>query len=162
MRGNLVAILIGVDNAEFIIQGADVRGPSRGPIAHLGPLGWTCIGVTGADTSRCNRSHIIHSFLSREVHQKAIPGCCDVNNFWKKFWEVESYGTKVTHPQVMTKEEKEDLEKVESLLTHTGSRYHVEDSPKLPCNREMAINRLERIENKDQAHFCAARVPKHH
>jgi hypothetical protein len=51
----------------------------------------------------------------------------------------------------MTKEEKNALEKVESSLTHNGSRYSVavpwkEDCLILPINREMAIERLEGTE----------------
>ena len=51
----------------------------------------------------------------------------------------------------MTKEEKNALEKVESSLTHNGSRYSVpvpwnEDCLILPINREMAIKRLEGTE----------------
>jgi hypothetical protein len=51
----------------------------------------------------------------------------------------------------MTKEEKNALEKVESSLSHNGSRYSIavpwkEDFPTLPTNREMAVKRLEGTE----------------
>ena len=43
-QDGLVDLLIGVDNAELHYSRADVRGEEGGPVARLGPLGWTCIG----------------------------------------------------------------------------------------------------------------------
>ena len=40
----LVDLLIGIDNADLHYSHVDLRGQDGGPIARLGPLGWTCIG----------------------------------------------------------------------------------------------------------------------
>ena len=150
-KNGLVDLLIGVDNADLHYSKADVNGPPGSPIARLGPLGWTCIGPTGRQLGK--RSHLImHSFLTRDAHiEKANVGCCDVNNTLRKFWEIETYGTETKRAEVMTKEERSALEKVESSLTHNGSRYSLavpwkEDNPGLPNNRELAKNRLESTE----------------
>ena len=77
---------------------------------------------------------------------------CDVNSTLRKFWEIKSHGTETKRSAVMTKEERNGLEKVESSLTHNGSRYSTavpwkEDYPTLPTNREMAMKRLEGTES---------------
>ena len=45
-RGGIVHLLLGVDNVHLHNSIADIQGKSGDPIARLGPLGWTCIGVT--------------------------------------------------------------------------------------------------------------------
>ena len=150
-RDGLVDLLIGVDNADLHYSKVDVHGPPNSPTARLGPLGWTCIGPTGKQDSK--RSHLImHSFLTRDAHiNKAKVDCCDVNSTLRRFWEVESYGTDTKRSAVMTKEEKNALNRVESSLTHNRSRYSIavpwkEGGPTLPNNREMAKKRLESTE----------------
>ena len=108
----------------------------------------TCIGPTRKPDSK--RSHfIMHSFLTRDARiNKAKVGCCDVNSTLQRFWQIESYGTDTKRSAVMTKEEKNALNRVESSLTHNGSRYSIpvpwkEGGPTLPNNREMAKKRLE-------------------
>jgi hypothetical protein len=69
----------------------------------------------------------------------------------RAFWEIEAYGTETKQVEVMTKDERSALQKVESSLTHNGSRYSLavpwkEDNPGLPNNRELAKNRLESTE----------------
>lgn len=147
-----VDLLIGVDNADLHYSMADVRGPNGGPIARLGPLGWTCIGRSGTHDANGNRSHIVHSFLAMKPQNvSASPDCCNVNDTLRKFWEVENYGTDIQRAQIMTKEEKSALDKVEASLTHTGTRYRLsvpwkEERPELPSNRQMALKRLESTE----------------
>ena len=150
-RDGLVDLLIGVDNADLHYSKVDVHGPPNSPTARLGPLGWTCIGPTGKQDSK--RSHLImHSFLTRDAHiNKANVGCCVVNSSLRRFWEIESYGTDTKRSAVMTKEEKNALNRVESSLTHNGSRYSIgvpwkEGGPTLPKNREMTKKRLKSTE----------------
>ncbi len=55
-KDGLIDLLIGVDNADLHYCRADIQGETGGPIARLGPLGWTCIGAP--DTSVA-RTHVI-------------------------------------------------------------------------------------------------------
>ena len=150
-QNGLVDVLIGVDNADLHYSKVDVHGPPGGPIARLGPLGWTCIGPTGGQFEK--RSHLImHSFLTRDApNEKTNVSCCDINNTLRNFWEIETYGTEAKRAEVMTKEEKIALEKVKSSLTYNGNCYSItvpwkEDNLVLPNNREMAKKRLESTE----------------
>ena len=155
-HNGLVDLLIGVDNVDLHYSKVDVHGPPGGPIARLGPLGWTCVGPTGRSSEK--RSHlIIHSFLTRETcKEKPNVSCCEVNDTLRKFWEIEEYGTEVKRTEVMTKEERQALEKVETSLNHNGSRYSVavpwkEEFKGLPNNRETAMKRLECTERSLKA-----------
>ena len=150
-QNGLVDELIGVDNADLHYSKVDVHGPPSSPIARLGRLGWTCIGPTGRQLEK--RSHLImHSFLTRDApSEKTNVSCCDIINNLRKFWEIETYGTEKKRANVMTKEEKIALEKVESSLTYNGNRYSIavawkEDNLVLPNNREMVKKRLESTE----------------
>jgi hypothetical protein len=58
-------LLIGVDNPDLHFSIVDIQGPSGGPVARLGPLGWTCIGSAAKDTNHHSRSH-----LARTLHTK--------------------------------------------------------------------------------------------
>ena len=44
-NNGLVDLLVGIDNAELHYSRVDLRGKGGGPIARLGPLGWSCIGA---------------------------------------------------------------------------------------------------------------------
>ena len=41
---SITDILIGSDNAELMTAKREVTGVAGEPVAHLTPLGWTCIG----------------------------------------------------------------------------------------------------------------------
>jgi hypothetical protein len=43
-KDGLVDVSIGVDNPEIHFSMVDFQGVDGGPVARLGPLGWTCIG----------------------------------------------------------------------------------------------------------------------
>ena len=94
-------LLIGVDNADLHYSRADIRGATGGPIARLGPLGWTCIG---APDTAVARTHVIRTLLSRSALSIGNT-CCDVDQSIKRFWEVEACGSATTQPEIYTEEE---------------------------------------------------------
>ena len=59
-KDGFVDLLIGVDNADLHYSRADIRGATSGPIARLGPLGWTCIG---APDTAVARTHLIRTLV---------------------------------------------------------------------------------------------------
>ena len=63
-RGGIVHLLLGVDNVHLQNSIADIQGKSGDPIAHIGPLGWTCVGVTSKKALEGERSHLFH-FLKK-------------------------------------------------------------------------------------------------
>lgn len=78
-KDGLVDLLIGVDNTELHYSRENVRGNSEGPVARLGPLGWTCIGVTGVHNQVGARTRVVRTHLS-DNQLKNVWGsfCCDV------------------------------------------------------------------------------------
>ena len=60
-QGGIVDLLLGVDNAQLHYSIADIQGKNDGPIARLGSLGWTCVGVTSEKASEGKGSHLVHS-----------------------------------------------------------------------------------------------------
>ena len=122
-KDGTIDLLIGVDNADLHYCRADIRGEQGGPIARLGPLGWTCIGAP--DTSVA-RTHVIRTLFSRDP-LNSQGSCCDLDQSIKRFWEIETCGSEITPPEVYTEEEKAALAKVKESLSYntTTHRYTV-------------------------------------
>ena len=152
-KDGLVDLLIGVDNAELHYSRADIRGQAGGPIARLGPLGWTCIGAP--DTAAA-RTHVIRTLFSRDLLKSdGEDVCCDVDQSIKRFWEIETCGTEVDQPRIYTAEENAALTQVKESLSYDPNthRYTVgvpwkANRPKLPDNRKQAMSRLCNTERK--------------
>ena len=90
----VVDLLIEIDNSELHYSNVDLRGRNGGPIARLGPLGWSCIGAPEENDSVRARSHAIRTLFTREPLWNEKKGsCCDVDNSLKRFWEIEKSGT---------------------------------------------------------------------
>ena len=63
----VVDLLIGIDNSELHYDShVDLRAENGGPIARLGPLGWSCIGAPDENDSLRARSHVIRTLFTRE------------------------------------------------------------------------------------------------
>ena len=150
-KDGFVDLLIGVDNADLHDSRADIRGATGGPIARLGPLGWTCIG---APDTAVARTHVIRTLLSRSSLSSGNT-CCDVDQSIKRFWKVEACGSEITQPEIYTEEEQAALTQVKESLSYdtTTNRYTVgvpwkPERPKLLDNREQAMSRLCNTERK--------------
>lgn len=147
-KDGLVDLLIGVDNADLHYSFVDVRGRLGEPVARLDPLGWTCIGCPEGRVGCGTRTHTIRTLLTREVGPTCgTGGCCDLDQTLKRFWEIESYGTKRTDLIVCTEEEKIALDKVSGSVRYNNGRYSIavpwkEQRPQLPNNRQVAKSRL--------------------
>ena len=146
-QDGLVDLLIGVDNAELHYSRADVRGKEGGPVARLGPLGWTCIGSPEGGRSTETTTHISRTLLTREPLTAVNGVCCDIDHTLKRFWEVENCGTESCDTKIFTEEESETLRKLGDSISYTGERYKVgvlrkDNKPELPDNRHTAMSRL--------------------
>ena len=90
LRNQEVDLLIEVDNADLLYSRADVRGEPGSLIARLGPLGWSCIGMTEKQHDSSRRAHTIRTlFFKNPVEVNTVPPCCEVDENVKRFWEIE-------------------------------------------------------------------------
>ena len=120
----------------------------KGPVARLGPLGWTCIGSPNGSKEFCHkRASFLSTFFMR-------PNVFDeINASLKKFWEVENSGVNVNKQEILTPDEKKALSQVQNSLKFVDGRYQLEvpwknERPVLPDNYTMALKRLENTELK--------------
>ena len=148
-----VDLLIGVDNAELHYSRADVQGEKGGPVARLGPLGWTCIGSPEGEQGSRARAHVSRALFAQEPSVGIDSVCCDIDHILKRFWEVENCGTERVDNVIFTEEENEVLKKLKASIHYTGNGYKVgvpwkEDKPLLPNNCRTALIRLRNTENK--------------
>ncbi|PFX16011.1 hypothetical protein AWC38_SpisGene19740 [Stylophora pistillata] len=144
----LVDLLIGIDNAELHYSHFDLRGKLGGPIARLGPLGWSCIGAPDESETARTRSHVIRSlFTSEPIWSERKESCCNFDMSLKRFWEIEKSGTDRDDRLVFTEEERLALSEVKDSLKYKNGRYRVvvpwkENKPDLPDTKPMALSRL--------------------
>ena len=151
-NNGLVDLLVGIDNAELHYSHVDLRGKSGGPIARLGPLGWSCIGAPDENEAARTRSHVIRALFTKEPEwSDGRESCCDVDISLKRFWEIEKSGTERTDRLVLTEEERLALNKVKHSLQYEKGRYRVavpwkDEKPELPDTKPMALSRLRSTE----------------
>ena len=133
-------LLIGVDNLDMHVSIVDFQGPPGGPVARLGPLGWTCIGPPDKNTEYRPRSFLSRSLFTRTGNvENGLSDCCSIDRSIRNFWEVENIGTDKACTRVLTEEDKLVLQKVESVPWKS-------ERPQLPNNRQMAVSRLTSTE----------------
>ena len=145
-RDPIVDILIGVEYSFLHSSTVDLSGQDpKGPVARLGPLGWTCIGSPNGSKGFCHkRASFLSTFFVR-------PNVFDeINASLKKFWEVENSGVNVNKQEILTPDEKKALSQVQNSLKFVDGRYQLEvpwknERPVLPDNYTMALKRLETL-----------------
>ena len=145
----IVDILIGVEYSFLHSSTVDLSGQDpKGPVARLGPLGWTCIGSPNGSKGFCHKRA---SFLSKFFVRPTVFD--EINATLKKFWEVENSGINVEKQEILTSDEKKALNQVQNSLRLVDGRYQLEvpwknERPVLPDNYTMALKRLENTELK--------------
>ena len=146
-NNGLVDLLVGIDNAELHYSHIDLRGKSGGPIARLGPLGWSCIGAPDENEAARTRSHVIRALFTKEpVGNDERESCCDVDNSLKRFWEIEKSGTERTDRLVLIEEERLAINKVKYSMNYEKGRYRVsvpwkDEKPELPDTTKVSFGR---------------------
>ena len=147
----LVDLLIGIDQSELHYSMSDVRGPTGGPIARLGVLGWSCIGSPEGRIISGSRTHVGRTFLAVDNSDSNS----DIDQTLRRFWEIEKCGTEGEQVKVFTEEEKTALNKVNESLSYSldTCRYKLsvpwkDTRPNLPDNYSMAKYRLSSTERK--------------
>ena len=127
----------------------DLNGPDpKGPVARLGPLGWTCIRTPMHSKGFFHKRA---SFLSTFFVRPNVFN--EINASLKKFWEVEDSGVKVDKREILTPDEKKALSQVQTSLKLVDGRYELEvpwkhKRPVLPDYYTVALKRLENTKLK--------------
>ena len=145
-----------MDNADLLYSRADVRGEPGSPIARLGPLGWSCIGLTDKEHDLSRRTHTIRALFSRNpIIVNTVSPYCEVDEHVKRFWEIECCGNENVISKVYTNEETNNLDQLKESMSYNSEtfRYKIatpwkENRPTLPNNREHALKRLASTEKK--------------
>ena len=144
----VVDLLIGIDKSELHYSHVDLRGENGGPIARLGPLGWSCIGAPEENDSVRARQHVIRTLFTRERKKRIL--------LRRRQQPKEILGNRKIRPDhkdrlVLTEEERLTLSKVKDSLQYENGRYRVavpwkDDKPELPDTKPMALPRLRSTE----------------
>ena len=144
-----VGILIGADMPHLFIQGDHRIGPSNQPVAVKLPLGWVVMGGKGS-------SHYMNTnFLTSSSDNENLLQCL------KKFWEIDSYSTvPKSDTTLLSDAEQRSIQILQSTTKKVNGRYEVgllwkDETPSLPYNRQLAVQRLKSTESKLQ------RQPEH-
>ena len=91
---------------------ADLRGEEEGPVAHLGPLGWTCVGSPKEAQWTGARTHVSRTLFTRKPNVSVDSVCCDIDRALRRFCEVENCGLGGYDTLIVTAEEDEALKKL--------------------------------------------------
>jgi len=140
-----VDMLIGVDYADLHFAKSEIRGRPGEPIARLTPLGWTCVGNVGPQSSVKTHFGIFHTYFARDTESLDVT---EINLSLRKFWEVEEI---TPNEVIMSGEDYRVVEQFRSSMVHVDGGYRVniswkDGSPSLPYNYEMALQRLNNTE----------------
>lgn len=118
--------MVGIDNVEFYYFYVDFWGKSGGFIVCFGLFGWSCIGVV--DENKVERMWIYVIcvlFIKEFVWSDEREICCDIDNSFKRFWEIEKFGIECIDRFVFIEEEWLVLNKVIDFLKYEKGRYCV-------------------------------------
>ena len=139
-------VLIGLDCADLHFSFKDIRGAPGQPVAHLTPLGWTCIGAMDDNKQTKLSNNFACTFFS--VGQTDTE---KVNLMLQKFWEVYTSGTEEF--SILKAEDNLVLNMTETSIAYNNGCYRVaipwkEEFINLPNNYEMAEKRLYNLERR--------------
>ncbi|XP_057290783.1 uncharacterized protein LOC130613459 [Hydractinia symbiolongicarpus] len=140
LHDDRVTVLIGIDTPSLHIQHDYRVGKHNEPVAVKTQLGWILFGGKNKNIfTNINR-------LETDTY--------DLTKAVERFWEIESYGTKPPlHPDLLTKDEKHASHILKSTTKIKDGHFEVgllwkDEKPKLPYNRELAVQRLKSNERK--------------
>lgn len=118
--------MVGIDNVEFYYFYVDFRGKSGGFIVRFGLFGWSCIGAFDENGVARMRFYVIRVLFIKEfVWSDGKEFCCDVDNSFKRFWEIEKFGIERIDRFVFIEEERLVLNKVKDFFKYEKGRYRV-------------------------------------
>ncbi|XP_065941558.1 uncharacterized protein [Magallana gigas] len=146
-KHSMVDILIGMDQSELHYAYQEIRGRPDEPVARLTPLGWTCVGKIPGSNEICVQTHFNRTYFiqNQKSDNELVKILC-------KFWEMENF-SEPQKKQSFSLEERSVYEKVKDSLKFVDDHYEVaipwkEEKPDLPCNYDMALQRLENTEKR--------------
>uniref|UniRef100_A0A8W8P1X9 CCHC-type domain-containing protein n=1 Tax=Magallana gigas TaxID=29159 RepID=A0A8W8P1X9_MAGGI len=146
-KHSMVDILIGMDHSELHYAYQEIRGRPDEPVARLTPLRWTCVGKIPGSNEICVQTHFNRTYFIQ--NQKSDN---ESDKILCKFWEMENF-SEPQKKQSFSPEERSAYEKVKDSLKFVDDHYEVaipwkEEKPDLPCNYDMALQRLENTEKR--------------
>ena len=117
-------------------------GETNDPTAVKTTLGWVLMG----------KKNSVHKINTNDlVTNENI----NLDQQLEKFWTIESYGTHSieSSKDMFNKEERRALDILEKATVKNGIRHEIgllwkNEETKLPCNRDLAVNRFKSTENK--------------
>ena len=137
-----ITVLIGADMPQLHLEEDTRIGETNDPIAVKTTLAWVLMGGKNS-VNKINNNRL----LTNEN--------INLDQQLEKFWTIESCGThSIESSKVMfNKEEKRVLDILERTTVKNDNRYEVgllwkNEETKLPCNRDLYVNRLKSTENK--------------
>ena len=143
-RRPTVDILIGVDYAELHFSIKDIRGETGEPIAHLTPLGWTCIRNNNTSYECSQLGRLYFAGKTEESDQRA-------DKLLRRFWETENVA--MNSKEERTKEDEKVVSTVKTSRKWVDGRYQVkvpwkDNKGELQNNYVYAAQRLKSTEKK--------------
>ena len=135
-----VTLVIGADFPELVLHEKHIAGKSGAPYAVKAKLVWVLMGGSKSNLKNAIESNNMStSFINPE-----------------RCWSVENYITiSKNDPIMMPKNEKRAMSILQASTVLKNQRYEIpllwkEDPPKLPNNKELALQRLYSLEKKLQ------------
>ena len=135
-----VTLVIGADFPELVLHEKHIAGKSGAPYAIKTKLGWVLMGGPKSNLKNVIESNNMSTSFINPEH----------------YWSVENYGTiSKNDPIMMSKDEKRAMSILQTSTVLKNQRYEIpllwkEDHPKLPNNKELALQRLYSLEKKLQ------------
>lgn len=151
-------ILIGLDQASFLIGGRKSQGADDQPKAIETRLGWTVFGknlreptVTTITPARKPTMRNMHHVAVRDAeHSRDLQA---LHKMVKDYFTTENFGVAVKLENNSSEDELRALDIMERTLKYDGKRYEIgllwrSDDVKLPESLSMSMSRLRGLERK--------------
>ena len=138
--GGEVDILLGLDHAHLLVPLEVKVGEPREPVAKKTPFGWMAVGPIGTSQKSARAYHLTGNVKTLDAA-------------FQRFWDSESFGTKLTESPTYTKEEERALNTLREGIKKLERGYEVpllwkEDEPNLDNNRHVAEKRLRGLQRR--------------
>lgn len=151
-------MLIGLDQASFLLGTRNRRGNDDQPTAIKTRLGWTVFGraakepvVTSVFSARKPRMrNLHHSLAGTEERRQDLQA---LHLMVKEFFTTENFGVSATASGTPNEDEVRAIDIMERTLKFDGQRYEIgllwrKDDIQLPDSWQMSLNRLRGLERK--------------
>lgn len=158
MNGAKPMMLIGLDQASFLLSSKNKQGRDDEPNAVETRLGWTVFGKASRALAVTSKSEARKPMM-RNLHHVAVRDeehCRDLQTLHrvvKDFFTTENFGVTASAEDIRSDEDIRAISVMEKTLKFDGKRYEIgllwrNDEVKLPNSYEMSLSRLKSLERK--------------